>query len=114
MSAHPPPVPPANQSTKGPGDNTASTAGKQHPIHPDKVHDNTDEQGDHHGEARERQWEMPLESAVGEHVDEHGNREEQHGEGDAPHRARDRDRDDAGGDRTREDRDPHRLPGHPV
>jgi len=46
MSAHPPPVPPANQSTKGPGDNTASSAGKQHPIHPDKA-PNTEEQGDH-------------------------------------------------------------------
>jgi hypothetical protein len=46
MSAHPPPVPPANQSTKGPGDPKASTAGKQHDIHPSKAA-NTDEQGDH-------------------------------------------------------------------
>ncbi len=46
MSAHPPPVPPANRSTKGPGDPNASTAGKQHPIHPDKAPD-TAEQGDH-------------------------------------------------------------------
>lgn len=45
MSAHPPPVPPANQSTKGPGDATAPTGGKGHEIHPNKAPNNTGEQG---------------------------------------------------------------------
>lgn len=54
MSAHPPPVPPANRSTKGPGDPTAPTGGgdptaptggKGHEIHPGKAPNNTGEQG---------------------------------------------------------------------
>ena len=47
MSAHPPPVPPANRTTKGPGDPAAPTGGKKHDVHPDKADENLAEQGDH-------------------------------------------------------------------
>ncbi len=45
MSAHPPPVPRANRTTKGPGDPTAPTGGKGDEIHPGKAANNTGEQG---------------------------------------------------------------------
>ena len=47
MSAHPPPVPPANRTTKGPGDPAAPTGGKGKEVHPDKADENLAEQGDH-------------------------------------------------------------------
>ncbi len=45
MSAHPPPVPPANRTTKGPGDQAAPTESGDREAQPGKAPNNTGEQG---------------------------------------------------------------------
>lgn len=45
MSAHPPPVPPANRSDKGPGEPANTPKGPGQTLHPGKAPDNADEEG---------------------------------------------------------------------
>jgi hypothetical protein len=46
MSAHPPPVPPANRSQKGPGEPATEAKGGGTKIHPSKAPNNIDEEGE--------------------------------------------------------------------
>jgi len=45
MSAHPPPVPPANRSSKGPGEPADTPKGTEQKVHPTKAPNNAAEEG---------------------------------------------------------------------
>lgn len=45
MSAHPPPIPPANRSPKGPGEPASTSKEADQTLHPDTVNNNLAEKG---------------------------------------------------------------------